>query len=234
MEALEAARLSLRYQSWERARASASDAIQANPALVEAYMIRAIASRVLDELDAAIADYTRVVELDPQRGEAWLFRGACKTQKASEVRDPARACELLALAHPDYQRAAELKPDDEQVGLALLELEICIGKYREAVATTGLWWNRIDPANYKLICAWLGAIAFILAGRPEAKWAHFRHLLEQDEPRLGVTDWSVVEISRTLERLASDPGCDRDSLAQARAMHELFLRHFPERGPAIR
>lgn len=234
LEMLEAARLWLQRQDWARAKACATDAIRLNPELPEAYMIRAFASRVMGDLAGAIADYTRVIQLDPQRSEAWMFRGACKAQAASETQDPARARELLSQAHPDYQRAAELRPDDEMAGLALLELEICLGRYREAVATTGLWWPRLQQPANKLIGAWLGAIAFILAGRPPAKWAALREFLEQSQTRLSGTEWSVVEISRTLDRLSCDPGCDPGKLQQAREIHELFLSHFPATGPVIR
>lgn len=234
LEMLEAARLLLRHQDWPRARACAAEAIRLNPALPDGYMIRAFAARVMGDLEGAIGDYTHAIELDPQRGEAWMFRGACKAQLASAARDPVRARELLSAAHPDYQRASELTPDDEQAGLALLELEICLGRYREAVATTGLWWRRMQHASYKLICAWLGAIAFILAGRPEAKWLHFREFLEADRTRLSGTEWSVVEISRALERLASDADCDREKLSRVREIHALFLQRFPAGGPVIR
>jgi len=234
LEMLEAARVLVQHQDWPRARACASEAIRLNAGLPEAYMIRAFAARVMGDLEGAIADYTLAIERDPQRGEAWMFRGACKAQLASAATDRSRARELLSEAHPDYQRASELKPDDEQAGLALLELEICLGRYREAVATTGLWWRRMQHANYKLICAWLGAIAFILAGRPEAKWIHFREFLEADRTRLSATEWSVVEISRALERLPSEPNCDRERLDRVREIHALFLRHFPAGGPVIR
>jgi tetratricopeptide (TPR) repeat protein len=218
-------------QDWPRAKACATQAIEANPNLTEAYLIRAIANRCLADLDSSIADYTRVIELDEHNGLAWMFRGACKAQKASCADDRSRSVELLAQAHPDYQRAAELKPDDEQAGLALLELEICIGKYREAVGTTGEWWGRIQQPNNKLVCAWLGAIAMILAGRPVQKWSHLQEFVRNDRTILGPTDWCVVEIERCLAFLQVKH-CPQ--LAEVKAIHDLFLGHFGQSGPAIR
>ena len=125
-------------------------------------------------------------------------------------------------------------PDNEQAGLALLELEICAGKYREAVGMTGIWWNRIQGSHNKLICAWLTSIAFILAGKPAQKWEHFREFLESDATKLGPTEWSVAEISGVLENLGSRGICDANILDEIHIIHKLFLRHFSGSGPAIK
>lgn len=218
--------------NYKRARACASEAIQANPSFIDAYMTRAYASRVLGDLDGAIADYCKVIEVDPENHEAWLFRGACRTQKASAMTRNVRL-ELMNDAHPDYRRAAELRPDDEQGGLALLELEICIGKYREAIGTTGVWWNRIQSSSSKLICAWLGAIASVLAGRPESRWAHYREFLKQDSTLLGPASWSVAEISNYLRDL-EESGYDTKRMAILREIYQLFIAHFAKGGPALK
>jgi hypothetical protein len=124
-------------------------------------------------------------------------------------------------------------PDNEQAGLALLEFEICAGKYREAVGTTGVWWNRIQTPGNKVICAWLASIAFILAGRPAQKWTHFRQFLESDSTKMSSTEWSVAEISAAIQDLASRGVVDSDKLSGIKDVHELFLRHFNDGGPAI-
>jgi tetratricopeptide (TPR) repeat protein len=220
-------------QEWCRAQACASEAIRANPSLIEAYMLRALALRVEGNLDDAISDYTKVIELDPQHGEAWMFRGACKAQKGSLVNDRHQALKLITEAHPDYQRAAELMPENELVGLALLELEICTAKYREAIGTAGVWWNRIKHPHYKVICAWLGAIASILARRPEQKWMHFQQFLKSEVIQLGPAEWSIAEITGTLNSLRSEDNCDQEMLMKVQEIHKLFMSHFSESGPAI-
>lgn len=218
---------------WERSRDCASKAIEGDSSLIEAYMVRAIALRVIGGLDEAANDYTSVIEIDPQHGPAWMFRGACRAQKASSEQDTKEKTRLLNEAYPDYRRAAELMPDNEQAGLALLELEICAGKYREAVGTTGTWWNRLQGPHNKLICAWLACIAFILACKPEKRWAHFWEFLETEPTRLGPTEWSVAEISGLLETLESQGICDQAKLREVRKVHETFIQHFSGGGPAI-
>lgn len=233
LKLLEEAEEYARTGDYRRARELAGEAIQANPQLVEAYERRAFYARVDGDLDAAIDDYDRAIEIDPQNAEAWKFRGACKFQKASLLDDEAESGRLLGEAHPDYQKASQLKPDDEQAGLALLELETCINKYREAVGTAGVWWRRIQQPSNKGICAWLGAIAFILAGRPDQKWAHFREFLERDDWRISDTEWSLVEINALLQRLAADPSITSEQLEKVRIVHRSFLSHFGKGGPRI-
>jgi len=219
-------------RDYKKAKACASEAIQINPSLVDAFAVRALACRVLGELDMAIADYTKVIEIDPNNSQAWMFRGACKTQKASNLEGLEKTT-LINEAHPDYQRAAELRPDDELAGLALLELEICIGKYREAVGTAGVWWNRVrTPAN-KVICAWLGVIAMILAVHPERKWAHLKAFLEQDRTRLGPTDWCVTEIEGCLKSVQGNPS-QAALLDTIRPIHASFIKRFSGGGPALK
>lgn len=231
---LDQARTFSGIQDWNRARDCATRAIQLAPTLVEPYMIRALAFRVIGKLDEAIKDYSSVIEIDPQQGEALMFRGACKTQKASSKHDQLQVLQLLNDAHPDYKRAAELMPDNEQAGLALLELEICAGKYREAVSTTGVWWNRVQGSHNKLICAWLASIAFVLAGKPAQKWIHFREYLDSETVKLNPTEWSIAEINGVIEDLASRRICDAERLNEIKAIHETFLRHFSGSGPAIK
>lgn len=229
---LDQARAFTDIRDWNRARDCATQAIRIAPGLTEGYMRHALALRVLGDLDGAIRDYTKVIELDRQHGQAWMYRGACQTQKASSTHGRPEALNLLIEAYPDYQRAAELMPDNEQAGLALLELEICTEKYREAVGTTGIWWNRIQHPGNKLICAWLASMACILARKPVQKWAHFRELLESDPTKLTPTEWSVAEISGVLQDLATRRACDPEGLAVLESVHRLFLRHF-DGGPVI-
>lgn len=231
---LDQARTFAGIYDWKRTRDCATKAIEMSPTMIETYMLRALAFRVIGELDRSIRDYTCIIETDPQHGDAWMFRGACKTQKASSTQAQSQAVKLLNDAHPDYKRAAELMPDNEQAGLALLELEICAGKYREAVGTTGIWWNRIQDSHNKLICAWLASIAFLLAGKSAQKWTHFRQFLESEPAKLRPTEWSVAEIGGVLENLGTQGLCDAKTLHEIRNIHDIFLRHFSGSGPAIK
>lgn len=189
-------------------------------------MLRALARRMLGELDRAIQDYTAVIEADPQNAAAWMFRGACRHQLASSS-EGADVDTLLQQAHADYKRAAELQPDEEQAGLALLEFEVCTDRHLEAIGTSGELWNHVQDPRFKLVCAWLAALALILAGRPESRWARYRDVLTNDQTRLTRTSWCVVEVDSYLKRLEGK-GLDPARLAAAKEIHRLFLKHFTD------
>ena len=219
-------------QQWDRAITSASEALDIDPNYSAAYMVRALAYRCRGQLNEAVDDYGKVIDLDPQGAEAWKFRGACRAQEAANAQSASVAEGLNEMAYEDYRRAFELKPNDEQCGLALLEHEICLGKYREAVGTTGEMWPRIQAPLNKLICAWLGAIAMILAGRPERRWIHLKEHLENSNETLDPTAWCLAEIEGHLESLESRID-DRGRLDRARMIHGMFRVRFSDKGPAL-
>ncbi len=211
---------------WTRARACASAAIEADPALSDAYLARAHAVRLLGDVESAIADLTRAVALAPQKAAAWRGLGACRAQQASATTDRKRALELLDCAHEAYTRAAHLDPRDEWAGLDLLELQICLGRYREAVATTGAWWPRIQECHNKLICAWLGGVALALAGKPEQKWAHFREYVQSSSDVITPDHWMIEEIDCHLNAAETLTRVSPKSLAGALELHRAFLKHY--------
>lgn len=219
-------------RQWERARDCASQAIDANPALLEAYAVRALAHRVIGSPELAVADYDRILDLAPENAEAWMFRGACKTQQAASAQQPLKD-ELMRDAHGDYKRAAELQPTNELAWLARLEFEICMGDYRSAIGTTGKCWKTVGEGPNKVVCAWLGAIAMILGGRPESRWSHFLEFVERDQTRLSTTLWSVAEIEGHL-RMLPNSGCEQAKLDRLNIVHKVFLKHFGTGGPGIR
>ena len=237
---LEQAGLFAQQDDWPRARQVASRALELNPALVDAYLIRGFAARRLGDFDAAFTDYTAVLELDPQHGRAWLERGAVKVLKAYEIDDRVRASatapgglkycpaavEWLLGALADYQRGAELDPDDDSAGLSLLELEIILDRHKEAVARAAGWWSRIQAPPKRLACAWLAAVAFILAGKKERHWAQFREYLERNPVRPA---WEPEQIDGYLARLEKEGRCPPDRLAAAQRSHKLFLSRYTSR-----
>jgi hypothetical protein len=163
-----------------------------------------------------------VIKLDPENETAWRYHGTTTTLKAAGT-DPKTKNELWNKALLDFRRSAELQPTVEYIGLDLLELEICLGKYKDAVGTFGEWWSRVQSPKNKLVCAWLGAIALILAGKPARRWVQLRDLLENDSIRLTAGDWTITEMDRYIRGTRQE---DRDQFDSVIKIHELFLKHF--------
>jgi len=235
MELLQQAHIYSDAHDYKRAKACATEAIQANPKLIDAYMVRALAYRMTSDLDHAIEDYSKVIDQDSENNLAWMFRGACKCQKASALKGQKKET-LMSEAHPDYKRASELRPDDELAGLALLELEIIIDKYLEAIGTGGIWWNRIQGGGNKIICAWLAALANIFAGRPARRWNHYKEFLENDKTQLRTNDWCVAEIDSYIKDYNNKHRNDENKLEvieNIKNIHNLFLSHFTDEKPLL-
>jgi len=128
--------------------------------------------------------------------------------------------------YPDYRRAADLDPADEQTGLCLVELEICIGRYRDAVGSAGIWWNKVQSPENKIIAAWLGAIAMVMIGKPKRKLAKYLDVLHQDSPSLSSKAWCTHEMTRFLAFLSGDRFLCREKLATIEYIHRHFLKRF--------
>jgi len=126
-------------------------------------------------------------------------------------------------AQPDFGMAAKLSPDDFRIGLSILEIEVCTGRFHDAAATAGLWWNRTSGA-WKIICAWLGGLALIMAGRPERRWLKFSHWLEVDDSPAGPDYWNPCTVERFL-RHVEENGCGKQRKSDLAAIHQLFLGH---------
>ncbi len=225
-------------QRWAEASALLSDAIRDFPSFMELYLSRAYCRRKLSQLDAALSDYDKAIELNAQSAQAWLDRGASKVLKAYEIDDRelqtrgsqtgrkygAEALKWFEEALIDYKKGAALEHSGS-AGLSVLELEVILDKYREAIGTAATWWNTHMDADHKLVCAWLGAIATILAGKRPHHWQAFREYLEQEKARPG---WEPEQIDGYLHRLQKEGRCPADRLAGAQEIHRLFLAHYSQ------
>lgn len=233
---LEQARSFAQHGDWRRARQAAWQALELNPALVDAHLIRGFAARRLADFGAALSDYTAALGLDSQHGRAWLDRGAVKVLIAYSIDDPLQAAagapyrkycpeavQWLLEAHLDYDKGAHLDPDDDSAGLSLLELEIILDRHKEAVARAAEWWGRIQEPGKRMACAWLGAIAFILAGKKERHWEQFREHLERN---LTKPAWEPEQIDGYVARVRREGKCPPARLADAQRVHELFLSRY--------
>jgi tetratricopeptide (TPR) repeat protein len=209
---------------WIRGESLASEAIGLAPNVSEGYEVRGRARRHSRKFPDAIEDYTVALKLDPQNSNLLMFRGATRMDQAAFQDDYNRSIQIMNVdAHNDFQTAAKLSPDDLRIGLSILEVEVCTGSYRDAAATAGLWWNRTSH-SWKIICAWLGALALILARRPRRRWRKFGYWLEVDESPAGPDYWNPCTVERFL-RHVEENGCETECMSDLVEVHQLFLDH---------
>ncbi|OGA98186.1 MAG: hypothetical protein A3E25_20910 [Burkholderiales bacterium RIFCSPHIGHO2_12_FULL_69_20] len=218
---------------WPEAARLASVALEQDDRILEAYQQRALARRLLGDLDGAIEDYDRSIQIDPLCDWAWEFRGACRSTLAGRLpRD--QMLDLQAKAELDYRQAAKLDPANERATLSMIEAAICADRYRAAFGYAGEAWSAIRCPRLRVVAAWLGCIAGILAERPPRTWDRYLQALRARQSSLGPLTWCVAEINSALRRLEAEGRHDCGTLARLTEVHDLFLSHFGEGGPALR
>lgn len=191
------------------------------------------AYRFTGRLDKAIELYGAVIGADAANDGPFRMRAAYRMQQAAHASNRDETVRLTAQAIEDYREAQRINREDEENGVCLLEVEVCCRRV-EAIETTRTLWPNLRESRYRIICAWLGAIAGELAGQPSSEHADYIAFLRGDETTLLPATWSVVEIEALIARLKADPTFDRARLARIEKIHRLFLAHFGEEGPAIR
>ena len=92
----------------DNAVANLGKAIELNPNYVEAYMMRGLIYGSLHEFDKAIADFEKVVELEPDNEPAKEIRTAAYAARGAGYAEEEHYDKAIA----DFERAAELDPEN--------------------------------------------------------------------------------------------------------------------------
>jgi tetratricopeptide (TPR) repeat protein len=188
---------------------------------------RAYVNQMIDNVDGAIKDTNIAIELDPDEGEYYSARGALLSYKLTldkDASDDSRK-HLLEKIIRDYKASIERNPSNPVPWLDLIEMNIILHKYDEAVSLYGACKPYVDSKEYKLIRAWLGCIALIFSGDPIEE--EDKKPLYDQRIRLKKTHWRVAEIARFLEETGLEEGCKEKS-KKANEVLEMFIGHFDE------
>lgn len=188
---------------------------------------RTLIRRLLGDLDGAIADMNRAVELDPDDANSYWERGACFSHKLSLNKDIDRAKreELLGKILADYKASVTRNPTSAEGWLAIVETDLLMHDWDDAIGNYGSCKPYIDSKSNQLVRSWLGTLALDLAG--DAPDEEDRKLLDDMSIRLNDSAWCVSEIESLLAELESE-GFDREKLRKTKETHRRFLEHFDE------
>jgi len=227
-----AAKLCEWRSDWPEAARLASVALEQDDRVLDAYQQRALARRLMGDLAGAIGDYDRCIQIDPSCTWAWEFRGACRSTLAGRLpRD--QMLELQEQAELDYRQAVRLDPANERATLSMIEAAICADRFLAAFGCAGEAWSVVRCPRLRVVGAWLGCIAGILAERQPRTWDRYLQALRARQSTLGPLTWCVAEINSVLRRLEEEGRHDCGTLARLAEVHEIFLSHFAEGGPAL-
>lgn len=132
-----------------------------------------LASRSVSyELDDAIRDTDKAIELDPDNGTYYWMRGVCLSKKLSEAQRLSEEKnissldrkQLLKMIVTNYKASVERDPSNAEVWLSLLESDLLLHNWDDAISTYGSCKPYMKDKEDPLVRAWLGCLALVFAG----------------------------------------------------------------------
>lgn len=192
---------------------------------------RSWAYRMSGNLDSAIVDMNKAIELDPDDANTYWERGACYAHKLSlsQSIDKIQKRKLLENILTDYKASINRNPTNQEGQLAVIETDLLLHDWYDAIGHFGECKSNIESKEYQLVRAWLGCLALTFAGEPIEE--EDQAPLSDRSIKLKRTSWCVSEIDSLLIELAQE-NFDKEKLSKAKYIHDLFLEHFVE--PPIR
>lgn len=187
---------------------------------------RAFCHRMLKDFEKAIEDYDMALALDLDDSVSYWSRGACYNDKAflngieKKERD-----ENLYKALIDYKSSIEKDPVSQEAWLALLDIDLWLHKYDDAISHYGACKPYIKSQEYLLIRAWYGCIALILAG--DSIEEEDDKLFYDNSIRLKWYHWAVFAMDiffNELEQMGTNP----EKIQKAKEIHNIFMNHFDD------
>jgi len=180
-----------------------------------------------DDIDEAIDDINKAIELDPDRGDYYQERGQFlkeKGYKSKGISDIEKR-QLLERAVADYKKCKEKDPTNSQVWLGLIEMNIIAHNWDDAISTYGQCKEYMKDQKEKFVRSWLGCLALALAGDPieeEDKKPLYDQTI-RDMPNIH----RVVTIGLFLNKIYEDKSL-KEKWKKANEIHERFMNHFDE------
>lgn len=190
---------------------------------------RAFVHRVMGNIDVAIEDLNKAIELDPDDAYTYCERGACSSHQLSlddniELGERNR---LMQNVIANYKASVERDPTCSNAWLALIETHLVLHNWDEAISYYGTCRSYIDTDSCRLVRSWLGCLALTFAG----------DTLEEEDPkplndssiRLSRTDWCLSEIDGLLIELGRrefSSSINSEKLQKAKELHQQFVDHF--------
>jgi tetratricopeptide (TPR) repeat protein len=182
--------------------------------------------RMIKDLDRAIENYNKALELDPDDCVTYWSRGACFNDKAflNGIGKNERV-DNLKKALADYKYSIELEPTSQEAWLALLDIDLWLFKFDDAISHYGECKPFIYSLEYCLIRSWYGCLALTLAG--DSIEDDDERLLYDKSIRLKWYHWAVFAMDIFFTEL-EQMNFDQKKIHRARDIHQKLLSHFDD------
>lgn len=188
---------------------------------------RAFCFRMIENFDRAIDDYNEALKLEPDDGVTYWERGACYNDKPyfEGIEDKNVKNDFLRKALNDYKSSIERIPTSQEAWLAILDINLCLNDYYNAIGYYADCKPHIESQEYKVIRSWYGCLALTLADETIEK--EDSEYLYNQSIRLKWNNWAFYSMDILLKEL-EQKGFDKEKLEQAKEIHRKFVKHFDE------
>ena len=182
---------------------------------------RGFCYRMMEKFDKAIDDFNEALKLEPDDGITYWERGACYNDKA--FLDGIIDKNLLGKALQDYKSSKERTPTSEEAWLALIDIDLCLVQFDDAISNYGACKPYIQTREYQLVRSWYGCLALAFAG--DATEEEDEKALNDLSIRLKWYHWAFFSMDILFKEL-QQKGFNRERLEKAKEIHQKFIDHF--------
>ncbi|HHT9106231.1 MAG TPA: tetratricopeptide repeat protein [Candidatus Wujingus californicus] len=186
----------------------------------------AFCHRMMGNMDKAIDNFNEALKLDSDDGVTYWERGACYNDKpyfegiANEKKK-----NLLEKALQDYKASLERIPTSQEARLAVIDIDLCLLKFEDAIGHYGASKPYIQTKEYQLVRSWYGCLALTFAG--DAIEEKDERALNDLSIRLKWNHWAFFSIDILFKEL-EQKGFDKERLKKAKKIHQKFVDHFDD------
>lgn len=190
------------------------------------YKRRGFCYRMIKNLDKAIEDYNKALTLDPDDCVTFWSRGACYNDRAFiKGKSKEERTDNLKKALKDYKYSIQLEPTSEEAWLALLDIDLWLFRFDDAISHYGECKAFIKSKEYCLIRSWYGCIALALTD--DKIEDEDEKLLNNYTIRLKWYHWAVFAMELFFAELEQS-GYDQKRLLKVKDIHKKFMDHFDD------
>lgn len=183
-----------------------------NEVLSKTYEQRGLISRIDGEIDLAIKDYIIATIYDPTNDNAYIEWGRCLVQRG-----------MFESAITKYRRAYEMNKGNFMSLVGKMEVEICIGNYKNAIKI----FKKMVKDNLSIKEEFYGKILYCISLSLEGKsYNKLMKDLVNTELKLDKKyDWYNIGIDRHLKYLELE-GFDPIRVANSKKIQSIFENRF--------
>ncbi len=218
----------LNEKKYEKALGLYDKIISDHPLNAAYYTERACIYKFLDDLENAIVNTSKAIELNPERSINYYLRGSIYLKKLAQDSQLIRSKRhsILEQIIEDYSSVVERNPNFQDSWLHVIQAYLLLHNWKKAVEIYIKSSPYVLNRKYKIIRAWLGCLALCFAGDPIEELDE-KPLWDSCE-QIHQNNWNMAMIEQLLHELSAD-GFDLLKVNEAKRIHNMLLERIVDK-----